>query len=104
MIRQGKLCKECKPTQCNELGSDLEPNVIECPSCDGVGCEQCEKTGGIKIAGCPNVACSQMAPTIDLIDMFHGGMPPIIGGVLDQAAWFIDAAKWLKRDEAKAKE
>ena len=45
-----------------------------------------------------------MAPTIDLIDMFHGGMPPIIGGVLDQAAWFIDAAKWLKRDEAKAKE
>jgi hypothetical protein len=40
-----------------------------------------------------------MAPLITLADLFAKGLPPVGGGVLDQAAWFLHAAQILERDE-----
>lgn len=59
----------------------------------------CEN-GSTQIEGCPNQYCRQMVPAIRLIEQFKKGMPPIAGGVLDQAAWFIEAAELLEHDEA----
>lgn len=52
---------------------------------------------------CPNRYCSDVAPAIELIDLFHDGMPPVVGGVLDQAAWFLDAARFMKSEDARIK-
>ena len=71
-----------------------------CVYCDGKGCESCNGTGDTEIKGCPNTFCSDVVPAIELIELFHKGLPPVSGGVLDQANWFIEAARQLKRDEA----
>jgi hypothetical protein len=39
--------------------------------------------------------------SIDLIDLFGKGMPPISGGVLDQSASFIDAVQFFESEERK---
>lgn len=38
-----------------------------------------------------------------LIDLFEKGLPPVTGGVLDQAAWFIEASKVFANEEILAK-
>jgi len=38
--------------------------------------------------------------TTSLVDLFEKGLPPVAGGALDQAYWFIQAARILKNDEA----
>jgi len=40
-----------------------------------------------------------MATTIDMIEMLNKGMPPVAGGMLDQSAWFIRAARCLEHQE-----
>jgi hypothetical protein len=40
-----------------------------------------------------------MAPLITLAELFAKGLPPVAGGVLDQSAWFLQAAQILERDE-----
>jgi len=49
--------------------------------------------------GCPNRISAEVHPTLDLIDFFHDGNMPVAGGVLDQSAWFLDAARFLKAEE-----
>ena len=36
-------------------------------------------------------------------DLYEKGLPPIAGGVLDQAAWFIDAASFIWSEQAVQK-
>lgn len=93
LIRNGKLCRSCSVTKCVDKGTEQEPLELECPACDGVGCDDCGGMGYMRIEGCPKVYCSQIVPTMQLIELFENGLPPIAGGVLDQSASFITAAK-----------
>lgn len=103
MIRQGKLCRECTDKKCVDEGTDVEPLMIECPSCGGRGCGKCKGAGDVKIIGCPNDYCCDMKPVLEHIDLYHEGLPPKAGGSLDQAIWFVTAARQLKNDENEAK-
>lgn len=75
---------------------------MECPTCFGLGCEHCD-SGEVRIEGCPQNACRDMFDTIEIIDLFYKGLPPVVGGVLNQAAWFIDAAKRFSQEEIRVK-
>ena len=55
--------------------------------------------GMLKINGCPNNYCRSIAPVATLIDLFEKGLPPVAGGSLDQAAWFLEASRTLQSDE-----
>lgn len=102
MIRQGKLCRSCTSKQCKDLGTDREPIEIECPLCDGDGCDECEE-GYLKIPDCPNRFCKELIPAVNMIELFEKGLPPIAGGVLDQSAWFIECVRTFQSEEASVK-
>lgn len=38
---------------------------------------------------------------LEMIDLFHEGLPPVAGGSLDQAASFLDAARYLANVEKR---
>lgn len=100
LIRHGKLCSECTPTKCADVGSESESISIECPLCCGKGCDECED-GMTEIRGCPNAYCSRLVSTIELIDLFGKGLPPVAGGMLDQSVSFIQAARFLDLEERR---
>jgi hypothetical protein len=102
LIRCGLLCKYCSDGKCTDKGTKETPIEIECPKCDGVGCEEC-KDGHIQIEGCPNTYCREISSTIGLIDLYEKGLPPVAGGALDQSVWFVEAAKVMSNEEAKVK-
>ena len=96
------LCKQCTSKSCNDLGTDNEPIEIECPACNGQGCDDCND-GSVKIVGCPNTYCRPMIPAINLIDLFGKGVLPVAGGALDQSAWFLEAASVMGHEDAAMK-
>lgn len=100
MIRTGALCRQCTAKKCNP---DYQYAEIECPSCNGQGCEDCNE-GLIRLSECPNRECSDMHQVVTLSDLFDKGVLPIAGGALDQSAWLIDAFQIFKSDESRAKE
>lgn len=102
MIHQGRLCRSCTNSVCRDAGTPQEPILIECPKCAGEGCEECDE-GRVAIDGCPNQFCRDVGRTVPMIDLFHKGLPPVAGGVLDQAAWFLEAARYLDAEEAALK-
>lgn len=75
---------------------------MECPSCDGEGCDECID-GEFGISGCPNSYCRSVISTIDLIELFEKGLPPVSGGVLNQSASFLNAAKYFAIQNQLAK-
>ena len=75
---------------------------MECPSCDGRGCDECNN-GHFALKVCPNKYSGELISAIDLFDCYENGVLPIAGGALDQSAWFIHAAKTFKTEEALAK-
>jgi hypothetical protein len=102
MIRCGLICKYCSDGKCQDKGTKETPIEIECPKCDGEGCEECDG-GHIVIEGCPNTYCREISNTVGLIDLYEKGLPPVQGGSLDQSVWFVEAAKVLNNEEAKVK-
>ena len=77
---------------------------IECPVCDGDGedCKEC-RDGSFELDGCPNRFCSSVVNSLDLFDLFHKGLPPIAGGVLDQSQSFIEASQFFESEEGKVR-
>mgnify|MGYP007100053344 CR=1 FL=1 len=75
--------------------------MIDCPSCDGYGCEHCSD-GRIEI-GCPRKETNGMRTLCEAIDLFHSGLAPVAGGSLDQSITFIEAARELKQNEEAIK-
>ena len=100
MLRNAGLCRDCKK-ECVEIKADTTI-LIQCPSCDGCGCEHCTN-GEITITECPNKTCEDLIPAIELSDFFHDKQMPIAGGVLDQSAWFLNFARRLKYEDAAVK-
>lgn len=104
MIRGGLLCSRCNDRHCVETEGGKEPVEYECPICNGTGqnCEHC-KDGFIALAECPNMFCREISDTVGLRDLYHEGLPPIAGGSLDQAFWFLEADKRLTMEDSLIK-
>jgi hypothetical protein len=102
LIRNGKLCRNCTGKKCHDIGTEAEPIDLQCPACDGEGCEECTD-GWFKLDGCPNRYCRTVVPAIELIDLFEKGLPPVSGGVLNQSASFLNAAKYFDQQNQLAK-
>ena len=49
--------------------------------------------------GCPKRECLEVVPLLELKRLFDKGAMPVLGGVLDQAAWFIEASQYLDYEE-----
>lgn len=96
------LCQSCSRGQCRSLSTPEARLEIECPACNGTGCSEC-KDGAFELDGCPNAFCSSVVTTIDLIDLFGKGLPPVSGGALDQSVSFVSAVQFFENEERKVK-
>lgn len=102
LIRQGRLCKNCK-SECADLGTEIEPISVECATCNGTGCDDCDR-GYFKIEGCPSEYCNEMSPAIEIADWINEKqILPIAGGLLDQSNWILDAARRLRIEDGMAR-
>ena len=54
---------------------------------------------------CPREWAAEMFSMMRYADMCRRGLPPISGGALDQAAWFLDACSlvWCEESYWRAK-
>lgn len=76
---------------------------MDCPSCGGSGCDHCDD-GTVRITDCPLLLISQdVWETVELAELYEKGLAPVAGGVLDQAACFIEAARLIWRETARHK-
>ena len=100
LIRSGALCKACSRSKCVDMPTPESPLVIACPICGEVGCDACNETGYYELTECPSKMISDVVSFIRFADLFHKGCPPVDGGALDQANWFLDASSQLKNDDA----
>lgn len=72
-----------------------------CPGCEGRGCDECSQTGEISITECPlRIITNDVWEIISLADLFEKGLPPITGGVLNQAKAFVEAARFVFSEKA----
>jgi hypothetical protein len=53
---------------------------------------------------CPQQYIGDVVDALQLSDLFFKGIPPVAGGALDQSAWFIQAARTMKLEDARVKE
>jgi hypothetical protein len=97
------LCKHCTPGRCCDLPTANEPIILACPHCDDRGCKHCDDKGTFQIKECPNKYCGELIDVFGVSEMFAKGIPPISGGLLDQAAWFIDFHRSQQIEDEKAK-
>jgi hypothetical protein len=72
---------------------------MRCPACEGEGCEEC-KEGQIDITECPlEMITEDVWQIIRFAELYEKGLPPIAGGVLEQAKVFIDAAQFVMNEK-----
>lgn len=106
MIRTGKLGGCGRGCQC--VGKKGQRITIECHECDGDGmiggkdCEVCGGIGEIELKRCAVVETADIVDLVTCLELFlDNGLPPVAGGVLDQAAWFVAAAKYYDIQRAR---
>jgi len=76
---------------------------MECPACGGGGCDECDE-GRLRLDGCPRRRVTDRDEVWDVIDcslMLKRGMPPVAGGLLDQARVFAEAARFVLSEYAR---
>lgn len=83
--------------RCAERVSEL---VVQCTECEGVGCRYCD-SGRVGVPECPQKMAADLGEFWDAADMMENGIPPVAGGSLDQAAWFVRLYNRLKADEGR---
>lgn len=67
---------------------------MQCLGCEGSGCGECDDKGTLAIKGCPlEMITRDVWEVIGLAELFEKGLPPVAGGVLDQAKIFVDATR-----------
>jgi len=77
-----------------------------CPACEGQldECDRCGGEGDIDFGCCPlTVIGRDVWEVIKYAGLFEKGLPPIAGGVLDQAYNFVAAAEFIFGEEQKIK-
>ncbi len=73
---------------------------MDCVNCGGKGCIECEDTGKFAITKCPlEFITTDVFELIALAELFEKGLPPVAGGVLDQAKIFVDAARFVFQEQ-----
>jgi len=55
------------------------------------------------VAGCTADFVGDIWEVINVADLFHKGLPPDPGGVLDQCQWFIETAGYYRQEQSRAK-
>lgn len=93
-------------------GREFEQNrtLIQCPICGGSGtegkgqkgepipCQHCRK-GEIHIDRCPReMIGGEMTEAVNIAGMCGNGDWPVNGGLMSQAAWFLDLKQTLDSD------
>ncbi|MHC4617208.1 MAG: hypothetical protein ACYTEQ_05585 [Planctomycetota bacterium] len=74
---------------------------MECVTCGGTGCRDCEQTGRLRLTQCPLAYVSRdIWQGIEYAELFEKGLPPVAGGVADQAKVFIDIARFIWQEQA----
>ena len=64
---------------------------LECVRCGGGGCESCRQWGYTLITCCPQKFIDRdVREFIQLAELCAKGLPPVLGGSLDQTAAFLD--------------
>lgn len=67
-------------------------------------CDECGGTGTFDITDCPQRWIDDWVwQMIELAEMYEKGLPPVIGGVLDQTAYFVRFAKQVIDESAQYK-
>lgn len=75
-----------------------QPAEIECPSCAGDGCDECQD-GYFAISECPQrFIGSELVDDIRIVSASDHHLP-VAGGILDQSAWWFDLKETLRREE-----
>jgi hypothetical protein len=88
------------------MPSEVLPAIGTCVVCGGnsIGCQECDGTGTFKITDCPQRWIDEWVwQMIELADLYEKGLPPLAGGVLDQAAYFVRFAKRVMDESAQYK-
>ena len=77
----------------------MTPLVMVCPICNGSGCQECNGQGRFEIPACPlDYVTEDVWDVIRLAELFEKGLPPVAGGVLDQAVVFVEAANFIRHE------
>jgi hypothetical protein len=79
---------------------------IECATCDegeyADDCPDCHGTQQVELTRC---VFKETASVVDNVQMFElwldRGLPPLLGGVLDQTAWFVNSANYYQSQRGK---
>jgi hypothetical protein len=75
---------------------------VPCSGCDGPGCEQCDGRGHFLLTECPMALIDQeLQEVFPIADLFKEGIPPTVGGSLDQPKWFLNFCNQLAFEENK---
>jgi hypothetical protein len=101
-VRCGELCKSCVG-KCQKVVSEKYPADIQCPACEGDGCEHCSG-GYFSLTECPSIFIGR-----DLIDEIRIVTAteqhlPVAGGLLDQSAWWFELRERLRSEEARIRD
>jgi len=82
--------------------SETSPVVVECAGCDGEGCDGCDGVGTFRVTECPiDFAGDDAWSAIEMADLLQHGILPVPGAALDQAAIFLDAARFIGSEQAR---
>lgn len=55
------------------------------------------------VPGCPQAFVRPILAALRLADLFDKGLPPVTGGVLDQANWFVEFYTALQNEDSRAR-
>ncbi len=92
------LCRRCG-TECLDRISESEYVEVECPCCNGAGCDQCSD-GQFRLTSCGRkFVGGEMVRAINLANMADRHLPAA-GGLLEQSAWFVDLWQTMGSEQA----
>ena len=101
-MRCGELCKSCVG-KCNKIVTPEQPAEIQCPVCEGEGCDECSG-GYYTIEECPSrYIGSELIDDIRIVSASEHHLP-VAGGLLDQSAWWFELRERLRAEEMRIQE
>lgn len=95
-----QVCKSCAEG-CTKPAMPIEAECVRCGGKNSKDCPACGGTGKWELKECPKkFVTSDVWEAIELAELFAKGLPPVAGGVLDQANSFVEAARFIFAEQA----
>ena len=89
--------------RCQNIVTHDQPAEIQCPGCEGAGCDECVN-GYFLVTECPsNYIGSELIGDIRIVSASEQHLP-VAGGLLDQSAWWFQLRERLKSEEYRIQE